>query len=1682
MLETEKEDIDFEATITKFAEFIEKYYYAELLEKARKGEKFLVIDFSSLSQFDPVLAEQLLEWPDEMLKIFAAALETFDIEQGVKGTAVRVKNLPETQNILIRNIRSVHLGKFLWMRGTVRQKSDVRPQVTSSRYECPVCGAIISVIQLDTKLKEPNKCGCGRKGKFKLLSKELCDAQSITLEEASEDLEGGAQPKRLKLFLKNDLVSPISDKKTNPGAKIVISGVIKEVPIILKSGAQSTTLDLLFEVNHIEAVMEEFSDLVVTKEDEEKILELSKDPKVYEKMVNAIAPSIYGYEKIKEALIYQIMGGVQKKRDDGVVTRGDMHVLLIGDPGCGKCLGGDTKIMLDSGEITSIKRFVESNWDAGTQGESCLNSSPIKAISLNTKGEISDSQIVRFWMRRSPKDLLKIKTATGNEIVATKNHPLFTTKDGLIFAKALEDYRPGDYIALPSNVKVEGTVQKVPKDIDHSKARNRVRYCCKEFIDSEFARLLGYLVGDGYVKIRPTTGLISFTNSNIELLDDFEKLIRNVFGLEVSKRKKQRSSCWEYYVSSIDLVRILENIDPNITKRSSDMSISRLICMSPDNVLKEFIKALFDCEAYISPDKRSIEFVSKSKELVYDLKYCLLRYGIISQVTSSLKYASNTKERTRRKYYRLWITGKDVLRFKEQIGFVSSEKVLRIRKVTESPRMFNTNLDIVPGIKDLLVAIRKRYGFGQNDLGVPRTTYQHYERGDRFPSYDSLRVIYEKYKIVGDDPLVEILRQISQSDIFWDKIVSIEEIKSDEEYVYDVEIQNYHNYVANGIVVHNSQLLKRVANVAPKSVYVSGKGASGAGLCVSPNSMLLTNPGGIETIKDVVEDRIGSAEEYRPGVWKKEDISDIRIQSLSGDLKIQSKKPSSIWKLEAPKVVFEITLSSGKRIEITGNTKLFSIKEGKSFWKKSMDLNEGDYVATPRKLIEGNQEKVHLIDFIRSNPVIHDVKPFVKHLTISLSEKYGSLRKASAKLGLSENSLYHNWVNPGARGNIKLGHLRKICEDLGIGWKDKIKVVSLYNGKKQFLPTYLTEDIAYLGGLVAGDGDLRSNGTTYSIRLSNSDDVLLGHFKNILSVYFDLKYDIQKGNMKRPTSVRTNSKILGDILLSLGIPLSPKSDKIFMSNVLLHLPNNILSHYIAGLYDTDGSVCLRKTKGSDCIEMATCSETLARNLQLALLRFPIRATIRARAPSKGRIIGKHKRWVLEIRGACQIKAFTDNIPLRHPKKMGNLKRIMEKSLVPNTNVDIVPGAGDILKGLMQKNKVPLKKAGWHKNLSNEALKKLLDLIPKEEGCEEIKKIAKSDIFWEKVVSIKEKVPGYSFVYDLTVEDSHNFVVDGVLVHNTASVVKDDFLQGWSLEAGALVLANKGMCMIDELDKMSKEDRSAMHEALEQQSVTISKANIQATLHSQTTVLAAANPKYGRFDPNDVIARQIDLPPTLINRFDLIFPIKDLPDEKKDDMMAEFILKLHQNPFVGEMEVSTEFLRKYIAYAKTHCKPKLSDEAMSELKNYYLTMRSKGTGEGVKSIPISTRQLEGLVRITEAVAKVRLAKMIRRRDAKRAIELLNYCLRQIAFDEETGTIDIDKIATGITASQRGKISVIKEIITELENKLGKMIPIEEISKLAKEKGMDEDEVETVIERLRRGGDIYEPRRGYVSKLG
>ncbi|RLE38652.1 hypothetical protein DRJ17_03265 [Candidatus Woesearchaeota archaeon] len=1070
--------------INIFREFFDTHYYAELLENIRKGKNFIIVDFGKLAKFNPELAENLLDHPEEVTKAAELAIEQFDLPQETHNFRIRFFNLPESQKIMIRNIRSKHIGKLLWMEGTVRQKSDVRPQVTNARFECPSCGNIIAVLQLDKKFREPSTCGCGRKGKFRLLSKELIDAQGLTIEEAPEDLEGGEQPKRIQVLLKEDLVSPITEKKTNPGSKIRLIGIIKEVPISARDGGQLTRFDLIIEGNNIEAVQEDFTQIEITDEEVQELLKISKDPKLYENLIESIAPSIYGLERIKEALLLQMVGGVRKVRSDGVVTRGDMHILLMGDPGAAK-----SQMLKRVADVAPKARFVSG------------------------------------------------KGASGAGLTAA------VVRDEFISGWSLE----------------AGALVLANKGI-----------CCTTE-DSEF---------------------------------------------------------------------ILEN-----------------------------------------------------------------------------------------------------------------GKKISFKKLFES---------------------------------------------------EMRSIIYPKFKILA-----------------------------------------------------------------------------------------LNNK----------------------------------------TLKIEPFEIKKAFKIKNNKKVYKIRTRTGRELNLTEDNEVLVCQNSKLIWKPIRQVNKGSYIAVPKKI------------------------------TINKTDSY-------------------------------------------------------------------SKEFAYMCGLVASENHMKIN----------SKNIQAGNISTNKKTKIDIIKD-KKNASKKSIYDALDSKDFAKKLILFGIQTENISTKSLLDNKILTYSDETISSFLKGIFDGGSFINLNPLK----ITLVAKVEKNARLFQELLVRLGIISSVKRSA----------KSWYCEIRGATNCLKFFKKIGTNNDNKFKKLTKINLKEV--KEGIDVLPEHQRFFKEIIKKHCKKLGKAKqryfWNRAKKGMAFSKYeLAQLNKllEDGY--IAKHVESDILWDKIASIREIKAEY--VYDFTMKKTNNFIANNIIMHNC----------------------------IDEIDKMSQEDTSAMHEALEGQTVTISKANIQATLRAETTVLAAANPKFGRFDPYDIPAKQINLPPTLINRFDLLFPIKDTPDEVKDRKLATHILALHQDPKMDEPKISTKLLRKYIIYAKQNVFPKLTDAAIEEIKNYYVEIRNKETGEaGLKSVPLTARQLEALVRMTEANARLRLSQEATRQDAKRAIDLLHYCLSNIGIDPETGKFDIDRISTGITTSERSKLVVVREIINELENKIGKTIPIEDVVEAAAAQGVEESQVEEAIEKLKRSGDIFEPRRGFLSKI-
>ncbi len=314
---------------------------------------------------------------------------------------------------------------------------------------------------------------------------------------------------------------------------------------------------------------------------------------------------------------------------------------------------------------------------------------------------------------------------------------------------------------------------------------------------------------------------------------------------------------------------------------------------------------------------------------------------------------------------------------------------------------------------------------------------------------------------------------------------------------------------------------------------------------------------------------------------------------------------------------------------------------------------------------------------------------------------------------------------------------------------------------------------------------------------------------------------------------------------------------------------------------------------------------------------------------------------------------------------------------------------------------------------------------------------------------------------------------------TASVSKDEqFMGGWVLEAGAMVLAHKGLLAIDEFEKMDVSDQVAMHEALEQGSVSIAKASIVATLPAQTSVLAGGNPKFSRFDPYLPIAKQLTIPDTLLSRFDLKFILKDIPSEDTDKRITEHLLKSRDEDYEGvKPKIDAVIIRKYIAYAKDKCKPMMTKEVGKMLRNFYVEQRKRAEG-GSAPIPITLRQFEALIRLAEASAKIQLSDVLRKEDAERAMRLMKFSLKQLGMDPDTGLIDIDRTEGSTPASERSQIRIILDIINDLSVKK-KEVAIREVIERALKEGVNNSE--EVIDKLKREGMLFEPNPGHVQKV-
>ena len=1159
----------------RFIQFYRNYYreaIGALAQRYPNEQRSLYVDYDDLFQFDRDLAEDFRTKPDQMREYAEEALRLYDLPADVSlGRAhVRIENLP--QGIDIRGIRvhDDHIGRLVSIKGIVRKATDVRPKVTEAAFECQRCGTMTYIPQSDGGFQEPHECqGCERQGPFRVNfdQSEFVDSQKLRIQESPEGLRGGETPQSIDVDIVDDITGKVS-----PGDHVTCVGVL-HIEQVEQGNEKSAIFDLYMDGVSIAIEDEEFEDMDITEADKREIIELSNRDDIYEAMVDSIAPAIYGYEEEKLAMILQLFSGVTKHLPDGSRIRGDLHMLLIGDPGTGKCLNGDTNVVLNDGREVPIRELVERNLDDPKPvDDGVWDGVDFEIPALQEDGTVGASRATKVWKREAPEAMYRIETASGREVEVTPSHPLFVQRDGQFTPVIAEKLEAGEFVAAPNRLDVDAD-NALDIDFRRAQSYNAVRLDPPERWTPELSRLIGYIVAEGYVEKRDDhSGFVSITNNDKEVLDDARSTLHDLNVKTTTRKPHDGKSARELICSAGEFVSFLDEIDEALLKNSADKRVPPRISGASDPITAAFIEGFIEGEGHVSASQREITIASMSEELLEGIRSLLLQHGITSQL----------HERHNRSY-RLRISGAQFDRYVTKIGFVTDRKQAAAEDHLETDQ--NTNVDVVPNVGPTLRRLREALGLTQYECGVPRSTFRHYESGNRNPSREALRQIVDAFenacqssvdtngdalaKADGGSTVRDIaaLRQLTDGDVRWDQIESIEQVEPEGDWVYDLEVEGTHNYVSNGIISHNSQMISYVENIAPRSVYTSGKGSSAAGL-------------------------------------------------------------------------------------------------------------------------------------------------------------------------------------------------------------------------------------------------------------------------------------------------------------------------------------------------------------------------------------------------------------------------------------------------------------------------------------------------------------------------------------------------------TAAAVRDDFGDGqqWSLEAGALVLADKGIAAVDELDKMDSSDRSAMHEGLEQQKISVSKAGINATLKARCSLLGAANPKYGRFDQYEPIGEHIDLEPALISRFDLIFTVTDSPDPEHDSRLAKHIIKtnyageintqreeLASSEFTPEQvaevtqevapEIDAELLRKYIAHAKRSCFPTMTEEAKELIEEFYVDLRSKGADEDAP-VPVTARKLEAMVRLAEASARLRLSDTVEREDADRATDIVESCLKDIGIDPETGQFDADVVETGTSKSQRDRIKNIKGLIADIEAEYQEGAPVDEVLDRAGEIGMDPGKAEQEIEKLRTKGEVYEPKQGHL----
>jgi len=1588
--------------IDTFEEFYRSYYRNEIAQLAQKypnEQKSLYIDWQDLYRFDSDLADDVRNKPKQLREYAEEALRLYDLPVDVSlGQAhVRIQNLPKTTGI--REIRADHRGMLISVQGIVRKATDVRPKITSAAFECQRCGTLTRIPQEGGDFQEPHECqGCERQGPFRINydQSEFIDAQKLRVQESPEGLRGGETPQSIDINIEDDITGEVT-----PGDHVTATGILN----LEQQGndrEKSAMFDVYMEGLSINVEDEQFEEMEITDEDKKEIIELSNQPDIYEQMIGAIAPSIYGYDKEKQAMVFQLFSGVTKFLPDGSRTRGDLHILLVGDPGTGKCLKGDTKVTLADGTRREIGPLVEANLeDPKPVDDGVYDTVDIPVPSLTANGAIERRRATKVWKREAPEQMYRIRTASGRELEVTPSHPLFVQSDGEIVPREADELDVGEMIAVSPD--------------------------CDTALTTDGGCVLQSDLATDTATNQPV--LSSRATAEFEAIDSIRTVEPEydwVYDLEVEGTHNYVSNGIISHNSQ--LLQYIKNIAPRSVYTSGKGSSSAGLCVTGDtlihtssgfreiqSIVEEHIPSQVNEETAVEHnislstfDDTSGQIETRDTSHVWRMpeKPCRrieTKYGLELEGSENTPVLTCGENGIEWKELSAVAPGDHVAVPKQQDCPRTSVKTRQFLELTdEKVQLSDSSLQT---IRSLLT----------DEFGTLRNAAAELNFSEDF-IYDSLsnrHIPLEKL----DRALATVDR--SREDVSFDRVmlrhgdsITIPE-EFDEDLMYllglvfgdgDIRLDcRDENRGCVRISNDDEQALQRVIDIVEDKFDkdVSIEHQDGRVPCVRIHSATIArlfSNAGMESPKDslALHPRLTTAQNA--------DAFLRGFMDADGAVSVRDSGGSSV-------LCSTISEKFARQIQLMFES--YGIRA-----KRRERDRRGEYELADGSVIESKHVQ-HFIEIYGAN-----IDAYTQTIGFDLPAKQQQVEKivadtrrrgetiplsgALATVDGSAGEFYNNIVagdNPGrqrARGildTVNLGSAAPLVEEAveaGLRW-DEVATVEK-TGRKEVFDLTVPETHNFVGNGIV------THNTAAAVR----DDFGEGQ-----------QWTLEAGAL---------------VLADQGIAAVDELDKMrcVTGDTLVHTPTGI----------TPIREFAREGEQSGSIEQLENGRTIR----------GIDETV----------------WTMTDEGNIRSRSVTAVHEYDAPDSLHEI------TLESGESVTATPDHPFFVRADGKRTTEPaekLQEGDWvyvPRSIPSAATDGGMrtdssECVPSSEipGNER-------DVTWRRVER-NERISASSLdnespkVYDLTVEETHNFVANGMVIHNS-------------------------------------EDQSAMHEALEQQSISVSKAGINATLKSRCSLLGAANPTYGRFDQYEPIGEQIDLAPPLISRFDLIFIVTDQPDEEKDAELAEHIL---QTNYAGELNthrtetntsnytreevenvtedvsptIEPEFLRKYVAYAQRNCYPTMTEKAKATIQEYYVDLRAQGNDEDAP-VPVTARKLEALVRLSEASARVRLSDTVEESDARRAIEIAQYCLEEIGLDPETGELDADMIETGTSKSQRDRIKNIKQLIATIEDEYDEGAPVDVIIERAEEEGMKTSKAEHEIEKLKQKGEVYEPQQNHL----